>query len=84
MKFVYIRYESVELFESPVLKAIIHHKWDASCRFIFFTTVFHSLNFTVLLTAVIVNDGANNSNFLNIARWYCLLLVALLIKYQLR
>lgn len=73
------RYQTVELFDAPVLEAIIHQKWHSNgLRFDFYVTVMSSLVFTTLLTVVVLNDTQDYTR----ARRYCLFNVTLLIKAQ--
>eukprot|EP01046_Picozoa_sp_COSAG06_P018681 COSAG06_NODE_1307_length_9916_cov_99.462361_21_plen_292_part_00 len=70
----------VKVFDSPCLQAIVQHKWDSSCRFIFYVRFASILCFTTLLTVVVVNDGWSEHLFYDIARWACIGFSVLLIK----
>jgi hypothetical protein len=58
----------------------VQHKWDTSCRFIFYVRFASILCFTTLLTVVVVNDGWSDHLFYAIARWACITFSILLIK----
>ena len=58
----------------------MQHKWDTSCRFIFYMRFASILCFTTLLTVVVVNDSWSDHLFYDTARWACIGFSVLLIK----
>jgi hypothetical protein len=70
-------YDAADIFEAPVLKAIIAHKWSVSCRAIFMTRFVTYVIYLTSLTAFIVIDTEHDLDSCYQSSWLCAVAVGM-------